>query len=155
MGSKMVENLSRDGRKIIVYDANESAVKKVVAASAAGNKSVTAGSLSDMSQKCSIIFSMLPNDKVSALVVFLLEICQRGAWVLIAKVVESVSKSLMDANKASKSKNKFMHISCSTISPSSARRLATQHSEQGHKLITAPVFARPDGESMMVHLKCV
>lgn len=60
--------------------------------------------------------------------------------------MESISKSLIDANKAAKSKNTFIHISCSTISPSSARRFATLHSDSGHKLITAPVFARPDGE---------
>jgi 3-hydroxyisobutyrate dehydrogenase-like beta-hydroxyacid dehydrogenase len=64
MGSKMVENLSRDGRKIMVYDASKEAVQKVVSASAAGNKSVTAASLEEMAQKCSIIFSMLPNDQV-------------------------------------------------------------------------------------------
>lgn len=64
MGGKMVENLSKDGRKIMVYDANKEAVNKVVAASASGNKSVSAASLDEMSQKCSIIFSMLPNDQV-------------------------------------------------------------------------------------------
>jgi 3-hydroxyisobutyrate dehydrogenase-like beta-hydroxyacid dehydrogenase len=64
MGGKMVENLSKDGRKIMVYDANKDAVKKVVDASASGNKSVSAASLEEMSQKCSIIFSMLPNDSV-------------------------------------------------------------------------------------------
>ena len=65
MGGKMVENLSKDGRKIMVFDANKTAVDKVVAASNSGNKSVTSASISEMSDKCSIIFSMLPNDKVS------------------------------------------------------------------------------------------
>ena len=70
-----------------------------------------------------MIFSMLPNDKA----------------------VEEVSHALIEANKASNSKNKFTHISCSTISPTSARKFAKFHEENGHKLITAPVFARPDG----------
>lgn len=59
--------------------------------------------------------------------------------------MESITNSLVDGNKAGGGKNSFTHISCSTISPSSARRLATVHSGAGHKLITAPVFARPDG----------
>jgi 3-hydroxyisobutyrate dehydrogenase-like beta-hydroxyacid dehydrogenase len=65
--------------------------------------------------------------------------------------VESISKSLIDANKAAKSTNSFMHISCSTISPSSARRFAKEHAASGHKLITAPVFARPDGMFRCIH----
>lgn len=72
--------------------------------------------------------------------------------LLPPQVVESISKSLIDG---SKSKNNFLHISCSTISPSSARRFATLHSESGHKLVTAPVFARPDGNAFLVHMNLV
>ena len=65
MGSKMVENLSKDGRKIMVFDANPAAVQKVVAASAAGNGSVTAGgSVENIAANCKVVFSMLPNDTV-------------------------------------------------------------------------------------------
>lgn len=64
MGSKMVENLSKDGRKVLVFDASSDAVERVVSASQAGNKSVSAASLSDIAQKCSVVFSMLPNDQV-------------------------------------------------------------------------------------------
>lgn len=64
MGAKMVENLSKDGREIIVYDANQSAIDKVLLTAKNTNKSVTTLTLEEMSQKCSIIFSMLPNDKV-------------------------------------------------------------------------------------------
>ena len=64
MGGKMVENLSKDGRKVLVFDANSDAIQKVVDASAAGNKSVSKASLDEISQKCSVIFSMLPNDQV-------------------------------------------------------------------------------------------
>eukprot|EP01034_Spumella_vulgaris_P022427 gene22427-28552_t len=34
---------------------------------------------------------------------------------------------------------------CSTISPGTSRKLVAVHAEAGHTLITAPVFARPDG----------
>jgi 3-hydroxyisobutyrate dehydrogenase-like beta-hydroxyacid dehydrogenase len=130
MGSKMVENLSKDGRKVIVFDANAEAVKRVVAASAAGSKSVSAGSLDDIAKSCTVIFSMLPNDVV----------------------VESITNSLVKAGDSKKSS--FTHISCSTISPSAARRLAQLHVDQGHKLVTAPVFARPDGTYATV-LYCI
>mgnify|MGYP006180646359 CR=1 FL=1 len=64
MGGKMVENLSKDGRKVLVFDASSDAIKKVVDASAAGNKSVSQASINEIAQKCSVIFSMLPNDQV-------------------------------------------------------------------------------------------
>ncbi len=64
MGGKMVENLSKDGRKVLVFDASKEAIQKVVAASAAGNKSVSQASMEEIAQKCSVIFSMLPNDQV-------------------------------------------------------------------------------------------
>ena len=64
MGGKMVENLSKDGRKVLVFDASKDAIQKVVAASAAGNKSVSQASMEEIAQKCSVIFSMLPNDQV-------------------------------------------------------------------------------------------
>lgn len=64
MGGKMVENLSKDGRKVLVFDASTEAIQKVVAASAAGNKSVSQASMEEIAQKCSVIFSMLPNDQV-------------------------------------------------------------------------------------------
>lgn len=143
MGGKMVENLSKDGRKVLVFDASKEAIQKVVAASAAGNKSVSQASMEEIAQKCSVIFSMLPNDQVSTC--FLQFNVIEGfksyhEWLL--QVVSSVTDSLIKGNTTG---NTFTHISCSTISPSSARRLAETHKSSGHKLITAPVFARPDG----------
>lgn len=64
----MVENLSKDGRKVLVFDASKDAIKKVVDASAAGNKSVSSASMEEIAQKCSVIFSMLPNDQVAIFV---------------------------------------------------------------------------------------
>ena len=41
-----------------------------------------------------------------------------------------------------------LHISCSTVSPSTSRKLASVHlSEKGAAFVGAPVFARPDGLS--------
>lgn len=38
-----------------------------------------------------------------------------------------------------------VHISCSTVSPTTSRKLATTYQAQGKEFIAAPVFARPDG----------
>ena len=37
------------------------------------------------------------------------------------------------------------HVSCSTVSPQTARSLATDHKAAGVDYIAAPIFARPDG----------
>ncbi len=117
MGSKMVDNMCNDGKNFLVFDRDGGAIQKVV-----GDK-VKGGTVESISQKCTVVFSMLPNDKA----------------------VEETSAALVEANKAAGSGNKFIHISCSTISPATSRKLVSLHAEHGHTLITAPVFARPDG----------
>ena len=57
-----------------------------------------------------------------------------------------MSTKLIEGNKNNQGKHSFMHISCSTISPSSARKFAEIHAASGNELVTAPVFARPDGK---------
>lgn len=114
MGSKMVANMCNDGKQFLVTDRDENAVQKVVGAQ------VKSGTMETIGRDCSVIFSMLPNDKA----------------------VEEVSAALVAANTSGK---KFIHISCSTISPGTSRKLVAVHESAGHTLITAPVFARPDG----------
>jgi 3-hydroxyisobutyrate dehydrogenase-like beta-hydroxyacid dehydrogenase len=117
MGSKMVENMARDGKSLLIFDRDSKAAQKIVSGK------IQAGDVSAISQQCTVVFSMLPNDKA----------------------VEDVSAALIEANKSSKSNNKFIHVSCSTISPGTSRKLVAVHADAGHTLITAPVFARPDG----------
>lgn len=115
MGGKMVENLANDGHKLLVYDKSEDAVAKATAM----RKSITASSVAGIAKE-HIILSMLPNDTI----------------------VNAVSADLIKGNTGGST---FTHISCSTISPKTARRLEELHKESGHTFITAPVFARPDG----------
>jgi len=122
MGSKMVANLSKEGRKVVVFDASAEAVMRTLEMPDL-SPSVTSGSIADIAATCEVVFSMLPNDAI----------------------VSSVSDSLMSGSK--ESGNTFLHISCSTISPSTARALAIKHTEAGIRLATSPVFARPDGIS--------
>lgn len=44
-----------------------------------------------------------------------------------------------------KSKPGSVHISCSTVSPTTSRKLADAFRLQGKEFIASPVFARPDG----------
>jgi 3-hydroxyisobutyrate dehydrogenase-like beta-hydroxyacid dehydrogenase len=117
MGSNMVQNLSKDGQSVMVYDTSDKAVSKVV------NNQVVYGSLHSISNNCDVVFSMLPNDKI----------------------VEQTSHDLINHVASGSSKNKFLHISCSTISPMTSRKLAEAHKAAGHSFVAAPVFARPDG----------
>eukprot|EP01038_Epipyxis_sp_PR26KG_P007328 gene7328-9988_t len=117
MGSKMVQNLAKDGRSIIVYDKDENAMSNAIKL---GNN-ISSGSIELIRNNCKLIFSMLPNDKI----------------------VKNVSEELLASSKLSQ--HPFLHISCSTISPETARYLTTEHSKLGQSYVSSPVFARPDG----------
>jgi len=80
--------------------------------------------LEEISKTCDTIISILPNDGI----------------------VESVSAVLLENSKSS-----LCHISCSTISPNTSRKLSTKFQDYKVKhnkdmlFVAAPVFARPDG----------
>lgn len=117
MGSKMVRNLAADGYTLHVFDQNEVAISNLSSFPETDNK-VFPSTLESLPSKCDVILSMLPNDEI----------------------VSNVSQKLVE-----NSKKKFTHISCSTISPSVAQNLQKLHSNSNSTLISAPVFARPDG----------
>jgi 3-hydroxyisobutyrate dehydrogenase-like beta-hydroxyacid dehydrogenase len=54
--------------------------------------------------------------------------------------VTSVANALL-----SEAKGSITHISCSTVSPTTSRKLAELYAENNSTFIAAPVFARPDG----------
>lgn len=130
MGSKMVANMSRDGKTLLVFDNSQDAVNKVV--NAEGNKAAAASSIEEIGAKCNVVFSMLPNDKA----------------------VRAVSDSLLEGRhtRATASASKeggMIHVSCSTISPVTSRKLASDYQTLSKDVIfiASPVFARPDGIS--------
>lgn len=126
MGSKMVANMVRDGKKLLVFDNSADAVSKVVTAKDNNGKVAAAKTVSEIGAQCSVVFSMLPNDKA----------------------VTAVSDSLISGRDTSKNSS-FVHVSCSTISPVTSRGLAKQYNTLGPDVsfIASPVFARPDGIS--------
>jgi 3-hydroxyisobutyrate dehydrogenase-like beta-hydroxyacid dehydrogenase len=74
--------------------------------------------IEDLASKCSVILSMLPNDAA---------VNQVSDLILKNSVADTV------------------HISCSTVSPTTSRKLSEIYRSQGKEFIAAPVFARPDG----------
>jgi 3-hydroxyisobutyrate dehydrogenase-like beta-hydroxyacid dehydrogenase len=115
MGGKMVANMKRDGRDLMVFDRSQEALGRV-----APEHASAADSIEEIGANCEVVFSMLPNDKV----------------------VEAVSEELL---KGKKGNGRLIHISCSTISPITSRRLDEEYKADGNMFIACPVFARPDG----------
>ena len=115
MGSKIVAKFKEDGKNFRIYDANQSSIEQL-----ADQKQVHASSLKDMAANCDLIISILPNDSV----------------------VSDVSNQLLSHKPANRS---FIHVSCSTISPVSSRKMETTHKDKGSVFVASPVFARPDG----------
>ena len=77
-----------------------------------------ASSAVDVAARAPLVITMLPNDAV----------------------LESVTKDILPAMPRDS-----VHVSCSTVSPHTARSLADEHAAAGVRYVGAPVFARPDG----------
>lgn len=75
-------------------------------------------SIEEVAEKCSTVITMLPNDTA----------------------VQSVSDILFEHSQPG-----FIHIGCSTVSPTTSRKLAAQYKANEKTFVAAPVFARPDG----------
>ena len=136
----MVFNLSSSGlcNKFYIYDKDADTAINVanVVSSASATSSIEVATIESIRKKCDVIFSMLPNDII----------------------IKAISTELLESGGG----NKFIHISCSTISPTTSRALAViffpsifsilyflffqeLHEAKGHDFIASPVFARPDG----------
>mmetsp|Transcript_14756 Transcript_14756/g.29811 ORF Transcript_14756/g.29811 Transcript_14756/m.29811 type:complete len:335 (-) Transcript_14756:46-1050(-) len=84
-------------------------------------KSQTAQSLAEAASRADILFTALPNDTI----------------------LQSVSNDLVPNLRPG-----CVHVSCSTVSPDTSRRIAEAHAEKGAGFVCAPVFARPDGMAL-------
>ena len=79
---------------------------------------VLQASVLEVATRCNVVLSLLPNDAI----------------------VTEVSNEMISSNNDS-----LCHISCSTVSPQTSRRLEQIFISKGAKFVSAPVFARPDG----------
>jgi len=125
MGSKMVANLQKDGYNLLIYDKNKTTLRQVGDAHSSGGVEV-ASSIEEIAEKCSTILSILPNDVI----------------------VDDVATTLLTKSK----QENMLHISCSTISPTTSRDLAAKYNKKSKHFIASPVFARPGTHSYILLL---
>jgi len=122
MGSKMVAHLKSEGyTSISVFDNNKSAAKKI-SKDLGSDVVVASKSVKNIGATCDIVLAMVPNDAA----------------------ITEVSEQLLSAKRKAGSP-RLVVISCSTISPLTSRRIASEFEAKGASFIAAPVFARPDG----------
>lgn len=121
MGSKMVKHIAASGHSMLVFDRTKEAMKAMEESAATGLPISLASSVKEIAENCDVVISMLPNDVV-------------------------VSKISLELLEHATSKD-FVHVSCSTVSPSTSRQLAQEYKEADtpSTFIASPVFARPDG----------
>jgi 3-hydroxyisobutyrate dehydrogenase-like beta-hydroxyacid dehydrogenase len=117
MGTPMSQNFLAAGFDVVGYDLYAPAMEKL---KTAGGR--TAENAAAAATGVDFVVSIVPNDKVLSSVVLdektgILQVMKKGA----------------------------IHISCSTISPDTARILAKHHEDAGSHYVGAPIFARADG----------
>jgi 3-hydroxyisobutyrate dehydrogenase-like beta-hydroxyacid dehydrogenase len=125
MGEPIAENLRRAGYGVRVYNRTRSKLAHLVEKGA-----VPAMSPADVAQSGGIVFTMLADDHAVE------EICFGEP-----SFVEALGKG-------------GIHVSSSTISPATARRLAEHHDKYGVAYVAAPVFGRPDAAAAAKLVVC-
>jgi len=117
IGSGMVGNLAKAGAAMVVYDRDAQALRGV----ADEHKATAASGVPGVAQRAGVVLTALPDDAA----------------------LRGVTDELLPA-LASRG-DSTVHVSCSTVAPSTTRALAEAHEAQGVGFVSAPVFARPDG----------
>ena len=115
MGFPIARNLVESGYKLRVYNRTVQKAEPLVDKGAELGKSPA-----DVVEPGGIVISMLANDQALEEVVL-------GENGILQKLG-----------------NGGIHISMSTVSPTTAKNLAQRHEQQGTHYLAAPVFGRPD-----------
>jgi 3-hydroxyisobutyrate dehydrogenase-like beta-hydroxyacid dehydrogenase len=126
MGEPIAENLRRAGYALRVYNRTQSKAANLVEKGA-----IPAADPADVAQTGGIVFTMLADDRAVE------EICFAEP-----SFVEALG-------------NGGTHVSLSTISPATARRLAKHHEKYGVAYIASPVFGRPEAAAAAKLFVCV
>ncbi|HLV96046.1 MAG TPA: NAD(P)-dependent oxidoreductase [Candidatus Acidoferrales bacterium] len=126
MGEPIAENLRRAGYGLRVYNRTRSKAARLVEQGA-----VAAGNPADVAQAGGIVFTMLADDRAVE------EICFAEP-----SFVEALGRG-------------GIHVSLSTISPATARKLAKHHEQFGVTYVAAPVFGRPDAAATAKLFVCI
>ena len=115
MGAPIATNLLHAGYSVRVYNRTQSRTAPLVREGA-----VAVPNPADVAQQGGIVFTMLANDLAVE------EVCRAGA-----SFVEKLGSG-------------GIHVSMSTISPATTRRLAKHHEQFGVAYLASPVFGRPE-----------
>jgi 3-hydroxyisobutyrate dehydrogenase-like beta-hydroxyacid dehydrogenase len=115
MGSAMARNLLRAGHEVVVFNRTREKAEALIADGAR-----IAGSLADACCRAEAVMTMVADDQAVEELVF-------GENAIAAALPDGA-----------------VHISCSTISTSLARRLAVEHHRRGQKYLSVSVFGRPE-----------
>eukprot|EP00957_Ditylum_brightwellii_P210244 15364723-Ditylum_brightwellii.AAC.1 len=91
-------------------------------------QSKAASSPEEVASSCDVLFTALPNDAILLSAVF-------GP-----SKKEEDSGGIHNALRPSS-----IHVSCSTVSPTTSRIIASAHAKRSIGFVAAPIFARPDG----------
>jgi 3-hydroxyisobutyrate dehydrogenase-like beta-hydroxyacid dehydrogenase len=126
MGEPMAANLLRAGYKLKIHNRTASKASRLVEQGAA-----LAARPSEVAEAGGIVLTMLADDRAVD------EVC------------------LETPSFVEKLGNGGIHISCSTISPSTARRLADHHAKHKVNYVATPVFGRPDAAAAKRLWVCV
>jgi 3-hydroxyisobutyrate dehydrogenase-like beta-hydroxyacid dehydrogenase len=120
MGTAMATNLARDGCKVIGFVRRRERLKELLALGLEPTVEIA-----DLFN-CSIVISMLPDDRT------------------VREVVFGRDNPLWHDGLALGLKPGAIHLSMSTISTTAAIELAAEHARFGQGYVAAPVFGNPD-----------
>lgn len=126
MGLPIAVNLSAAGTKLRVYNRTADKAEQLIAKGAL--RAATAG---DAAVAGGIVFTMLADDRAVRSVT-------EGGSGLAARLAPG-----------------GIHVSMSTIAPSTARELAQYHAERGSVYLASPVFGRPENAEKKQLVVCV
>lgn len=126
MGLPIASNLAAAGTMLRIYNRTASKMEPLVARGAA-----RAASASDAALPGGIVFTMLADDNA----------------------VRSVTQG--ENGLAARLAPGGIHVSMSTIAPSTARELAEYHAERGSIYLASPVFGRPENAEKKQLVVCV
>jgi 3-hydroxyisobutyrate dehydrogenase-like beta-hydroxyacid dehydrogenase len=115
MGHPIASNLIRAGYRLRVYNRTRSKAEPLL-----NQGAVLASRPAEVAERGGIVFTMLADDRA----------------------VEAVA--LRDPELDERLGAGGIHVSMSTISPATSRRLAEQHTQHGIAYVAAPVFGRPE-----------
>jgi len=123
IAKNIISKCSTESTTFLHYDIDPAVCRTL----AEETNSKHAESIAQLASLSDVVFTVLPNDAI------------------LLKV--SYGKDDNDGLVASLRPD-CIHVSCSTVSPDTSRKISAEHVSKGAGFVSAPVFARPDGMAL-------